>query len=271
MAPVVKSLAPVDPGYAVMPALTRLIGWSAVALFAWGGASWAMARPEFALTELEVATPVKHVTEAQLRLIVDRRVRGTFFTVDLERVRESLEKLPWVAEARVERRWPGTLVVSLTEHTPVARWGDNALVSDAGLVFSAAVDDTLPRLAGPAGSAPEVLAHWHSFGKTLKPLGLDIATLTLSPRRAWTMTLTDGTRLTLGRKGADTRLARFVAFYPTLFADAAPQTVDLRYPDGFAVRPAAGTALTFPPRPDAADTPTHPARPAAGPSAPSTT
>jgi cell division protein FtsQ len=33
-------------------------------------------------------------------------LRGNFFTVDLEAVKETFEKLPWVRKAEVRRRWP---------------------------------------------------------------------------------------------------------------------------------------------------------------------
>jgi cell division protein FtsQ len=229
--------------------VARVLTWGATALLAYGAASWLVARPWFALTTLEVKTPVTHVTEAQIRLVAERRVQGTFFTADLDRVRESLEKLPWVREARVERRWPDTLVVSLVEHVPLARWNDTGLVSASGQVFVAAVADSLPRLAGPDDSSVEVVAAYRRHQDALAPLGLRIAELRLSPRRAWRMRLDDGMQLALGRQHTDARLRRFVALYPRLFTAStpaeAPATVDLRYSDGFAVRMPGGRAPAF--------------------------
>lgn len=229
--------------------VARVLTWGALGLLAYGGASWVMAQPWFALRNIEVKAPVAHVTEAQIRLVAERQVRGTFFTVDLESVRNSMEKLPWVREARVERRWPDTLVVSLTEHVPLARWNDNALVNEAGEVFVAAADTRLPRLSGPEDSSDEVVAAYRRHHAALAPLGMAIDELRLSPRRAWRLKLDNGMTLALGREQTDARLTRFVALYPRLFgaqaavsADApaatpmTPVTADLRYPDGFAVR-----------------------------------
>jgi cell division protein FtsQ len=163
-----------------------------------------------------------------------------------------------VREARVERRWPDTLVVSLVEHVPLARWNDNALVNEAGDVFVAAADTRLPRLIGPEDSSDEVVAAYRRHQAALAPLGMTIRELRLSPRRAWRMQLENGMQLALGREQTDARLARFVALYPRLFGAqpsasetaaqavapvaAAPLTVDLRYPDGFAVRLPGGIA-----------------------------
>lgn len=246
--------------------VARVLTWGALALLAYGTASWVAAQPWFALKRIDVKTPVAHVTEAQIRLVAERQVRGTFFTVELNAVRESLEKLPWVRDARVERRWPDTLVVSLTEHVPLARWNDNALVSDTGEVFVAAVSKQLPRLSGPEDSSLEVVAAYRRHQAALAPLGMTIDELRLSPRRSWRIRLANGTRLALGREQTDERLSRFVAVYPRLFgtpsevqktavqntaaadpaAPAAPVTVDLRYPDGFAVRMPGG-ASPYPP------------------------
>lgn len=238
--------------------VARVLTWGALGLLGYGAISWLVAQPWFALHTIEVITPVTHVTEAQIRLVAERKVRGTFFTVDLERVRESLEKLPWVREARVERRWPDTLVVSLTEHMPLARWNENALLNADGQAFVAAVSGKLPRLAGPEDSSNEVVAAYSRHQAALAPLGMTISELRLSPRRAWWMRLDNGMQLALGREQTDSRLARFVALYPRLFGNQAaptpihanasadgagapaapstPVTVDLRYPDGFAVR-----------------------------------
>jgi cell division protein FtsQ len=238
--------------------VARVLTWGALGLLAYGGTSWLVARPWFALTTLEIKTPVKHVTEEQIRLVAERRVHGTFFTVDLERVRESMEKLPWVREARVERRWPDTLVVSLVEQEPVARWNDNALVNGEGGVFVAAVSDALPRLSGPEDSSAEVVAAFRRYQAELAPLDMHISELRLSPRRAWWIHLDNGMQLALGRQQTDARLARFVMFYPrlldvqatpalsarpasvaaaaTVAAPIIPLSVDLRYADGFAVR-----------------------------------
>ncbi|MFP5403230.1 MAG: cell division protein FtsQ/DivIB [Gammaproteobacteria bacterium] len=228
--------------------VARALTWGAIGLLAYGVIAWVVAQPAFALKTLEVATPVAHVTEAQVRLVAERKVRGTFFTVDLEQVRNSLEKLPWVREARVERRWPDTLVVSLVEHEPLARWNDDALMNVAGEVFVAALDARMPRLSGPEDSSAEVYAAYRRYQAALAPLGMTIGELALSPRRAWRIRLDNGLALALGREQADARLARFVALYPRIFAAqdgvpaVPPLAVDLRYPDGMALRMPGGVA-----------------------------
>lgn len=218
--------------------LARALTWVAGGLLLYGVSGWILSQPVFALHEVEVATPVAHVTEAQVKLVAERQVRGNFFTVDLERVRAAFEKLPWVREAHVTRRWPDTLVVSLIEHVPLARWNDAGLVNQQGEVFAAALDAAIPHFSGPENSSGEVTQAYLQYQQHLARLGHSISELHLSPRRAWSMKLDDGTRIMLGRDEPTARLVQFTQLFPKLFADPSqtPAYVDLRYADGFAIR-----------------------------------
>jgi cell division protein FtsQ len=73
-------------------------------------------------------------------------------SVDLDAVEARVEALPWVADATVSRRWPGTVVVRVRERTAVAvaGVGSGAVVVDRhGIVLGpATAADRLP-LAGP--------------------------------------------------------------------------------------------------------------------------
>lgn len=245
--------------------LSRALTWGASALLLYGVGSWLLAQPLFALHQVDVAAPVTHVTAAQVKLVTDRHARGNFFSVDLERLRSAFEKLPWVREARVTRRWPDTLVVSFTEHVPLARWNDAALLNQQGEVFAAALDAKLPHLKGPANSGREVTQAYLSYQKQLASVGRSIGELQLSPRRAWRLRLDDGTEIMLGRTDAAARLARFIQLYPKLVADPlqAPTYVDLRYADGFALRLPVHSAALNPASP-AGTAVSSAVRPAAG-------
>lgn len=210
----------------------------AAALLIYALLVWLVSLPVFALHRVEVRGELRHVDEDSVRLVAKRGVRGNFFTVDLVEVRTAFEKLSWVREARISRRWPDTLIVELTEHVPMARWNASALVSTEGEVFSAAVETELPGLSGIEGSGHEVAAAYLRYGKLLAPLGLDIRELSLSPRRAWRLKTGSGMEIALGRKDTETRLRRFVAQYQKISErlGAPPAYVDLRYADGFAVK-----------------------------------
>ena len=216
----------------------KVLTLGAAALLAYALLMWLVSLPVFALHRLEVRGELRHVGEDSIKLVANRRVRGNFFTVDLEKVRAAFEKLPWVREARISRRWPDTLVVELIEHAPLARWNESELVSTEGEVFSAAINSDLPRLSGFEGSGREVAEAYRQFEQLLSPLGLHIRELNLSPRRAWRLKTDSGLEIALGRKDVEPRLQRFIAQYPKISErlGAAPAYADLRYVDGFAVK-----------------------------------
>jgi cell division protein FtsQ len=204
--------------------------------------------PVFSLREVTLAAAPARVSVAQLEYVARTAVQGNFFTVDLERVRRAFETLPWVRHASLRRRWPATLELAIEEHRAVAIWGRGAdegrLLNDAGEVFVATTETPLPRLGGPEGSAGEMLTRYREFSQALAPLGRAPRSVTLSPRLAWRITLDDGFVIELGRDQQKSplamRLARFVASYGATQAQlpAGAAVADLRYPNGYSLRPA---------------------------------
>jgi cell division protein FtsQ len=139
--------------------------------------------------------------------------------------------------------WPATLVIHIDEQRPVAAWGEAELLSAGGERFRPARRPAgLPRLAGPEGSHGQVLERYRSLQRALAAAGLELAALSLDARRAWQARLAGGAALELGRQDIEARVERFAAAWPRLVAGRgghAPESVDLRYPNGFAVRWAA--------------------------------
>ena len=194
--------------------------------------------PVFPLREVTVAGQILHTTPEQLDAIANRQLRGNFFTLDLEAARRSFEKLPWVRNARLRRAWPDRLEVVLEEHEALARWRDVGLVNTYGEVFDAASASRLPVFAGPEDAAGEIALHYVAFRDALAAIGRSPVEVRLSGRRAWQIKLDDGRLLELGRQDVVRRLARFAEVYPRV-AEQLRDTVyrvDLRYPNGFAVR-----------------------------------
>jgi cell division protein FtsQ len=148
----------------------------------------------------------------------------------------------------VRRVWPDTLEVTLEEHVPLARWGALALIDTLGERFSGKTDQALPVLFGPRGTEPELAQRYLRFARAVAPLGAKLERLVLSERRAWQLTLDNGLQIMLGRDadGAEARLARFVEVHGATVGRSAPERgreltgsrgyVDLRYPNGFALR-----------------------------------
>lgn len=68
--------------------------------------------------------------------------------IDLDAVRKRLEADPWIADARVSRRWPRRVRIEMVERIPVARLATGALVSADGVVLPKRGDESFPLLVG---------------------------------------------------------------------------------------------------------------------------
>ena len=228
-------------------ALNRVSDWLLVAallLALYGVVRFAIHQPVFALHELRVVDASGAVTRGQVETITQRDFRGTFFTLDIVRLRNSFEKLPWVRKADVRRQWPDRVDVVIEAHAPLARWGTDALVNTQGEVFVAELDadneknTRLPVFSGPTGTAKEVTQQYDVFRREFAAIGREPMQVHLSPRRAWRVRLDNGMTLEVGREQVAARVARFLLAYPHTIAPLGRRAdaVDLRYANGFAVR-----------------------------------
>lgn len=227
----------------------------------YGAAYYAVHLPGlFPLHSVRLSAAPQRVVAPEVLQVVRNEVHGNFFTVDIERLRQSLEKLPWVRSVSIRREFPHRLAVRLEEHQALARWNNSALVNRQGEVFVAeservtvgaygntpsprpplygGSEQVLPSFIGQNGASFEVAQHYAQFSQQLAALNLQVAQLALSPRHAWQLRLSNGMVLELGREDMQQRLARFVAVYPYSLAvmQGTVKYVDLRYRNGFAVK-----------------------------------
>lgn len=197
----------------------------------------------FPLHSVRLMTAPQRVDAADVLQVVRNDVTGNFFTVDIKRLRQSLEKLPWVRGVNIRREFPSRLEVQFEEHQALARWNDSELVNRQGEVFFVGKDwagqgeQVLPRFVGPDDSAAEVTQYYTQFDQQLAGLNLQVDKIVLTPRHAWQLHLSNGMVLELGREDMQQRLARFVKVYPYSLAALQQRVkyVDLRYRNGFAV------------------------------------
>jgi cell division protein FtsQ len=230
----------------LMTAVSDLLLVAAAAALLVAAVVWSTRLPLFPLREVAVTHELQEVRRSEVERSLSGLLRGNFFSINLEALRQSLEKLPWVRHADVRRRWPARVEISIEEHQPAARWGEGTaqLVNTHGEVFVAPLSREmhLPLLTGPDGTSAELLSRYSDFAQMLKPTGRWPAQVVLSPRLAWLLKLEDGMQVELGREQAkapiSARLQRFVEHYATVSDTRRPRpvAVDMRYPNGFALR-----------------------------------
>ncbi|CAK0779501.1 Cell division protein FtsQ [Gammaproteobacteria bacterium] len=214
-----------------------------VALVTWGldtGVRMLADPMTLPVTEVRVVGELRHLDPSILEQATIPVATGGFLRVDIREVRQAAVALPWVEEAHVRRLWPDTLRITVIEQVPAARWVAGGLVNGRGEIFTpdpSTYPEGLPSLEGPEGSATDMLGHLRRLNHVFESLKLTVTALQVDQRRAWTITLSNGIQLLLGKKDLDNRLARFMRVYPSALASQAERIgrIDLRYSNGFAV------------------------------------
>jgi cell division protein FtsQ len=227
-----------------MNAFSSALALIAVLAFLWAGATWALRQPMFAFREVIVHGPLERASAAHLEAAIREELTGTFFTMNLDRARGALSRVPWVRTVAVRRQWPQRLDVTIEEHAPLARWNDGSLVNEQGEVFVADYNGELPQFEGPDGTSLQVATRYREWVERIAPLALTLEAVRLSPRGGWRLAARGATgplAIELGREDATARLDQFATAYGrTIDALSRAGTridhVDLRYRNGFAAR-----------------------------------
>jgi len=171
-------------------------------------------------------------------------IRGDpILDIDLEAARQRIVDLPWVTEAVVERRLPGTLRVTLTEAQPLALWqkkGTFYLVSRTGDVL--AVKDVarfgkLPVIVGDA--APQKAGDLFAMLALEPDLQRRVTAAVLVGNRRWNLRLDNGVDVKLPETDAAGAWLRFAGLERQHhLLDKDISVIDLRQEDKLVVRQA---------------------------------
>lgn len=212
---------------------------------------WVVRLSIFDIKSIVVVGDVSHNNAVTLRANVAPRLVGSFFSMDLQRVRTAFEAVPWVRHAMVRREFPNRLTVTLQEHQAVAYWGGDSeqqLINNFGEVFEANVgeveQDSLPLLNGPEGQGAEVLAMYRVLVPLFEQMEMSVDELELSKGGSWHVALDSGASIELGRGTPADIAARVRRFLKTLTQVTsrfgrqpnALESADLRHDNGYAIR-----------------------------------
>ena len=192
--PARRSPVEADPAAAGLRRRRRRALVAIGAAVAAAGAALAALSPLASVHQVEVVGAPRTGVEA-VRAASGLEAQPPLLRVDAGQVAASVQELPWVRTATVERRWPRTVVLRVDEREPAAvapcRAGADTgcLVDATGRVLAPASSDRrasagLPRLTGVpeagepgstlAGTASGALAVATSLPSALRPLVLGI-------------------------------------------------------------------------------------------------
>lgn len=201
---------------------------------------WLQQEDTLPILHVTVDGKFAHANKDKLVTAVTPYVTGSFLNVNVAKLREAGEALPWVRLIQVKRRWPDSLHLVVEEQQAIAQWGSNALVNSEGQLFFPAkktFPTRLTKLHGPEGTSMLMTQHLADAVIKLSPIGLKVNELKMDERRSWVITFNNGMNLMLGRAESKQRLERFISIYESGLQRYQEQikTVDMRYTNGVSV------------------------------------
>ena len=136
----------------------------------------------------------KKTSASDLTKAIDAKRGMPILLLDLEKIKDNVEKLPWVAKVTVQRKLPNILYIKITEREPIAIWQNKKEffpIDKTGEIIKADIDGLshLPILVGQ--NAPK---HTVKLFKALileKKLAKRVKAATLVSNRRWDVILDD--------------------------------------------------------------------------------
>jgi cell division protein FtsQ len=256
----------------------------AIAVLGVLGVAWAVGVPAMLGTELgELAGMAglqvrqvaiqgnRHLDSFAINSVVFDQKSTAMPLIDLGEIRRRLLQFGWVADARVSRRLPDTLLVDIVERQPAAIWqngGRLALVDPAGVVLAPVEPQAMPDLpviVGPGANLQTAdLNQLLAAAPRLKPM---VTGATWVGGRRWDLRFSSGETLALP-EGGDPERAAMAKFdrmdQATRLLGQGFVRFDMRVPGRFVVRvsrepgaevasPPATPGTAPPPRPAGTD------------------
>ena len=236
----------------------RIVGWSltagagaiALARANWFGlfgaigvaAAEAVGAAGFRVEQIEVTGLKRMDATSVYAVALDQRSRAMPL-VDLDATRQKLLDYGWIADARVSRRLPDTLVVDVVERDPAAVWqnkGQLMLIDEGGVLLDGVQPNKMPRLPlviGDGANAQEpAYRKLMAAAPALKPV---VKAAVWVGNRRWDILFQTGERLVLpeGDKESARALVKFAQLDGTLgLLGKGYDRFDLRDPTKLVVR-----------------------------------
>lgn len=193
----------------------------------------------FPIQQVRVEAPFIQVSKQSIEEKLRPYGADSFLFLDNNKVRRALLAMPWVKDVVVSKKWPKTLVVTIREHQPVARFNQKGLIDTDGTLFypDKLPEYPLPKLLGKEGSEKQLLQQFKKMSSMLLSASLKLDSLE-KVGSIMTLMINDKFKIVLNSKEAIKQLQRFIKVYPELVAQEERdlRQVDLRYKHGLAVQ-----------------------------------
>lgn len=182
----------------------------------------------------------QYLSKYEIKTVLQPLVITGFFDADMQAVHSAVSTLPWVDTVTVKRIWPDAIDIKVREKKPYARWGENSLITEQGVIFTPKHSEQFQNLTlvtGPEEQQVKVLEIMKGIKTALADQSMELAEFSVNDRWAWKIKLATGLEILLGRNEQLKKLQRFLKTLEVLKQEQvdAMAVVDLRYPNGYTV------------------------------------
>ena len=192
--------------------------------------------------------PIKNVTSSELINVnkddISEAVKylysKSFFDIDLNYLKNKLEKIEWVRKINVRRSYPNEVIIDIEEHTPILIWNNKMYINEYGEKFKVSkIDKSIPILISDESRINEVFSYFELFNDKLSSRKLDfkITKIMENEIRSLTISLSSGINIQLGSKDVNNKIPLFFEIYKSLNTRDLNKIryIDMRYSNGFSV------------------------------------
>jgi cell division protein FtsQ len=194
----------------------------------------------FRITSVAI-TGRKQLTQDEVLAVGGVNGRSSLLFLDAAAVRDKLKADPWIADATVQKLYPGRLQIAITERAPYALWQESGRVSviaEDGTVLEPYVARrfvSLPLVVGKGAQtrARDFLALLAQYPQVRTA----VKAIVFVGERRWNLRLADGVDVRLPEHGVEKALATLTRLdrEDSLFSRDIT-AIDMRLPDRLTVR-----------------------------------
>ncbi len=178
----------------------------------------------------------------QLNKAIDKQPSGSFFSTDLQGLKDNITALSWVDRVSITRDWHKGIRVQALARQPIARFGSEHLLDAQGKVYAPADDDVLTAydlvsLQGEEKQAEVIMNQMQQVNEWFAPLGLFVEDMILTPRMTWLIKFNSDLRVLVDGENTSQKLLNLSNILQDQLADKKDDidSIDLRYKNGFAI------------------------------------
>ena len=195
----------------------------------------------FQISDIRLGQKSLNVNEAEIFKIAEKYLKNkSFFNINLDYLKNSIEKVAWVKNAYIRRSYPNEVIIFIEEYTPVAVWNNDYYISENGYIFSAnKIEKKLPKISSYSNRNIIIFEYFSLIQDGIRKNKLNDKILLIKENeiRSLTVLLESNIAIKFGSKNIEERIGIFFKAYKTLNTSDLKKIryIDMRYSNGFSI------------------------------------